>query len=276
MIISIVYPHTVNCQQVNMAADSYSDTTIVKDSLGECTHIKLISEKKDIDYRMNFENNLFNDRLNKHTRLIYKSKFDSFNIPTAPLSHLYILREKGIILGLSSYENSTYNVLIYSFSGKLLLKRSLNPVALNLTKNDLKYLIQVYPRFKTFITNETPFVLKRKDSFYIETSHQMITHLSLNRKRDRKNIIVKTFGACRYFPERLRTSSNQVDFIVIDDKEFYRFKSHTQFFNLDNPLVDLIMDIDIPYVLILRDYKNEIVNIPLVSNCDILSELGLK
>ena len=274
LILNIAFPFRLTCQQIqvfrpdNGIVISYSDTTFVSDSIGQCIHIKKISKTNDIDNRMNFQSELLNDMYNKHTRLIYKSKSDSFNIPTVPLSHLYILREKGVILGLSSYENSPYNILVYSFSGNLLIKRSLNPVALNLSKNDMKYLIRIYPRFKTFLLTETPFVLKTKDSFYVEASHKMINYFITRKRYDKKNIFIKSLVPCRYFSERFITSSNQADYIDIDNQTFYHYKSHSKFFNLQRPFLDLIMDKNIPYVLILKDYKNDTINIPLISNCD--------
>jgi len=204
---------------------------------------------------------IFTDSFNNFSRLIFKNDWaHSFNVPTPPLSHIYILESKGVIVCLSDYNIAGYYILLYSLAdGKLLYKRQYNMMELKANKNQLRDLINKYPGIKDCLA-QGPNVTKDHGDYYIELTSCMTHTIGNYDSLQKLNITV----ADRYFPGAMA---------IIDDEIRGDYVTRRSLFDRSDPIYDLIMIGAVPYVLILNNTHGEKVNIPLISNCDIMREI---
>lgn len=128
---------------------------------------------------------------------------------------------------------------------------------LKLRREKLRYFESKYPALK-HCWKEPPYILQDGEYYYIELSDCIYTIIA--RDSEAKQALVPN----RYFPN-----------IGISTKPSYgsgkyRYQQYYGFFDTSNPFYDIISIGDVPYLLILNNAKGEKVNIPLISNSDVL------
>ncbi len=192
-------------------------------------------------------NEIFNDTLNQYSRLIFEGSDNyTFNVPTIPLTHIVYLKKSRLIVGLSKIEVSPYNIVIYSMDGKLLCKRTLQNLELKVNKEDLKILLETYPKLTDCLAQNT--IVKEVDNYYIEISRCLV-HILGKDWFSKGSRIVRS----HYFP-LMSTSFDG----PIYSKYYYSFSD-------SDPINDLIMIGSTPYLLILNSEDGTKVNVPLLS-----------
>ncbi len=232
-----------------------SDTIISRGDEYTLMHFHVVSDS--IGKRILFEENdsIFNDEYNKFSRLVFHDRFSSFDIPTIPLNNIIYLKEKKIIIGLSKISISPYQIVIYTDKGELLFK-GFNPFSLRLGLSQLEELILKYPGIRSCL--EHLVVVKDKDDYLFDLSKCIINRIGRDSLLKLNGVILNP-----YFPG-MSTAT---------DQQFYNTKLYSSFYADGDPLYDLIMSGSIPFLLILNAENGEKVNIPLVSNCNIINQL---
>lgn len=209
------------------------------------------------------EEDIFVDSINNFSRLIIKNHIGpSFDIPTIPLSYIYILEKQKIIVCLSNYEVSPYHLVLYSLDdGRLLYKRHFYRNDFKFNKDELKQLVRKCPEVISCF-EQKPNVIKVGDDYIIEATQCLIKLTMYDSVIREKNMFANT--SLLFYDMTLSTASP-----ISGDK----YKMYHYFFDKADPLADLITINSVPYMLILNDWQRRKVNIPLLSNCNILEEL---
>lgn len=242
--------------------ESYSDTIIVNSEHYRLLHYHEVS--KDIEINKLYSSHsdeIFTDTFNKFSRLVFKDRDKSFDIPTVPLTHLYILANKKLILGLASFTRLPYNIVLYSFNGDILYKGQINFRELKLTREQIKKMIKKYPDFKTCLEHK-PNVFKQGEEYHIEITRCISNTVSVDTL-----VSLGLISGNSYF-KRVSIGTHQT---YKDGK--YNYQQYTTCFDKSDPLYDLIMIGNVPYLLILNETNGNKIYIPLVSNCDILKDI---
>ncbi len=235
----------------------YMDTVIAESENYGILHYHRVSRNIFRNYFCQDDGAIFNDSVNDFSRLIFRGGYSYFNVPTVPLTNIFIIEDKKLILGLSSYNESPANIIIYSFTGKILFKRRLSTYELQLNKRKLKKIINIYPEFKDCIERQ-PFVFKDGDTYHIEITNCI------------SKVIADSF---------FNWVSNETFFlgsaipISEPSRRGYQYSKIRRYFSKSNPLRDIIMVGNVPYLLVLNDFEGKPVYIPLIANCNILEEL---
>lgn len=193
---------------------------------------------------------------NYYSRIIIKNGYTELDIPTIPLSHIIIMENKGIVIGLSNFIVSPYSIVIYSLkTGDLLYKSKIGMFELKLSEDELHNLSKSYPPLKNALSNTNSFVINNE--YFIEMNNEIINILG------REVILEKhLYSTNRFFPKIGSTTASSYD----ENNNFY-FKKYVGFFNNSNPIYDLITIGPVPYLLILNAEDGEKVHIPLITNC---------
>jgi hypothetical protein len=93
-----------------------------------------------------YNDEIFDEKFNDFSLLKFFTSDPSFTIPTIPLTHLYLLESKNIVIGLSNNCVSPYNIVIYSTEGKLLFKLSCDIFSIKANLNELKRMVELHPK----------------------------------------------------------------------------------------------------------------------------------
>lgn len=243
---------------------SHADTIKVKgDNFHNIIYYNHMSEdifKEKIFNR--YSDEIFCDSFNDFSRLVINGYNSTIEIPTIPLTHIYILISKNIIVGLSQYTVSPYNIVLYSMEGKLLYKSKISIFEFKLKKEELKRLVTTYPDIRyCFEQNRNAF--KDGEYYYLE-----FTNCLINKTGNRDSVLaIKEVISNHYFP-RIAIPTN-----TLTATGKYRYREYAGFIDNSDPFYDLIMIGTVPYLLILNDADGKKVEIPLVPNCDILKEI---
>jgi hypothetical protein len=222
----------------------------------EILHYHIASEQIEKRMRSDSLYDAFNDSLNQNSRLIFTdySLNKNFNLATIPLTHIIYLQKLGMIVGLSKFISSPYQIVIYSVDGKLLVRRSLKDLIFKFDKKELKELCNRYPCLFSALTNNV--VVKKGDSYYVQPTKCLTKNmgkdsvLSINKVVENEDFPLMGYGT-----------------------DGGIFQEYYGFFSESSPFSDLIMVGSVPYLLILNSEDFKKVNIPLLSNCDIIKEL---
>ncbi len=256
MMIFIFHLSWTGYGQVTDHSNIRIDTLIVKNSDYELIHFHKVERNIYTDLLFDKDDSVFSE-LNKYSRMIVKNSYKEYNIPTIPFSHLYILNSKDLILGLSSYLLSPYNIVVYRLStGELLYKSKITIFELKLTEDEISKIIAKYPGIENCLKVSN--VFKINEEYYFEITNCIINILGRDSFIDRFNIVGN-----RYFPLIGSTTASSYD-----QQGKYYLKSYVGFFDLSDPLYDLIVINNVPYLLILNSDNGEKIHIPLVSNCE--------
>ncbi len=213
---------------------------------------KLLKDKKD---------EIFTDSYNNFSRLILKGLYHTFDVPTIPLTHVYILENKKLIVGLSQFVVSPYHIVLYSMDGDLLYKSQMTLFELKIKKEEIINLLQKYPSIKDCFENNNAF--KDSSYYYVELNNCLVKTIGVDSLLKMKSLVPNNF-----FP--FLSSSTSIPY---DELGRYKYKRYNNFFDLADPLDDIIFVHSLPYLLVLNDSNGNKIYIPLVSNCDILSDI---
>lgn len=241
---------------------SYWDTMTVYWSEGYLQHYEYISEDSvKVKLISSYRDEIFTDSFNDFSRLKFRGLYDFFDIPTIPLTNILVLEKDKLILGLSRYSRAPYNIVLYNFKGKLLYKSKIDFQTLKVNKLQLKKLISQYPTFRNCL-EQKPNVFKKDDTYYIEITS------CINQTLDVDSLLyTELIISNRNFPH-LSLRSHEPFY-----NRKYRYQQYVNCYDVSNPLHDLIVVNNQPYLLILNDERGGKINIPLISNCDIIKEL---
>jgi hypothetical protein len=258
MLSLLVYAQ-ISTPPLNPGLSSYYDTVKAKSEDLFVLHYHEVSDKRKKQMIFSNVEGIFDDSTNKFSRMIIINPVvpsTEINIPTIPLENIIILKEKGLIIGLTRIKASPYLVVIYNLNGKLLYKGNLGASTLMLTKGRLRKLVTKYPSLLEHIENSNSF--KEGDTCFIELSRSMLNAIGRDSARSEFTGEI-IFG--RYVPYK----------IVLDGGGIY--SRYQGFYRYSDPFQDLIMIGSVPYILILNTEDGKQVNIPLISNCDLRREL---
>jgi hypothetical protein len=218
-------------------------------------HYHMVSRMLQKKIILDSTDSIFDNRYNDFSRLIMSGHKYSFNVATIPLTHVIFLENLKLILGLSKFTNSPYNVVLYSTEGKLLYKYKIPAFELKVNKSELKQLLKTHPGLDSCLSKMK--VIKENENYYLEISTCFANIIG------RESLLeMKTLRLSHYFPNISAPAT----------EDFY----YTQFYNYfsgSDPLYDLIMIGSVPYLLILNSENGTRVNIPLMSNCNIFKEI---
>lgn len=246
----------------NYLVENWTDTVKAKSKNYSIFHYHQVSKDIFLNHLYTCKNDeIFVDTLNNYSRLIFTHiQGEKFNIPTVPLTHLILLENKKLILGLSSYSISPYHIVIYNFEGKLLYKSTMRIFEIKFNKKELEEFIITYPRvIKCFELHNNAF--KIGDDYFLEMSTCILNTIG----RDSFLQKVKVTNN-RYFPHIFTPNKSRYS------HGYYQYLEYYNFFNVSDPLYDIITIDSIPYLLIINDTNMNRIHIPLVPNIDILKE----
>jgi hypothetical protein len=203
--------------------------------------------------------NIFDTNFNSFSRLIFKNNTQSFNVPTIPLTHVIYLPNSNVILGLSKFAISPYHTVLYSLEGKLLYKAVMHSLELKATKEQIQSNISKYPGLKNCLQEST--IIEEGDYYYLEITPCLIDIVGRESLRN-----LKMLSSNHHFPLMGHSSPPW---------NFRYLKYYDSFLDSD-PLNELIMVGSKPYVLVLNKENGLKVNIPLVTDCQIVEKLFAK
>lgn len=251
------------CQNINNSTIiyTYKDSIQTQSRNYKILHYHQVSKEcLENEFIFGTGENLFIDSLNKHSRLILKGLYNSFDVPTIPLTHIFILENKNLILGLNPYVGSPYNIVLYSLEGILLYKAKISIFTIKMKKEEIKTLVKHYPEILPCIQNQNN-ILKIDDYYYLEPSNCIINIIG------RGNLLKELKFIDNIFFPNIGSST-----ISNTATGKYKYSEYYNVYDIGNPLYDIIMIGAIPYLLILNAEDGSKVNIPLVSNCNNLSK----
>lgn len=190
---------------------------------------------------------IFNDTFNTFSRLIIVTKLgDTLNIPTIPLKYLIIKEKVGIIIGLSDFVKSPYNIVLYSLDGKLLFKRRLEVGEIKLNKDEMVDFREKFPNnYECLLSHQC--LYKEGDFFYIGLPCNCYDY-ELNMYYSNKGYIKGN----HYFHNMSISTYNPSN----------DFKSYSNLFSKTDPFYDILMLDSIPLLLILNSEDEDKVHIP--------------
>lgn len=199
---------------------------------------------------------IFDTNFNNFSRLIFRDYTKSFDVPTIPLTHVIYLPNFNIIIGLSKFAISPYQIVLYSIEGELLYKGTMSSLELKVTKEKIQSLIAKYRELKKCLYESN--IVEDGDSYFIGITPCIIDIVGRDSLRN-----PKILSANHYFPLMGHSSSPWN----------YRYQKYYNSFLDSDPLDELIMVGSKPYILVLNKEDGSKVCIPLVTDYQIIKKL---
>ncbi len=245
--VQIINPYTYSrTDSIKTAGDDYM-------VLGKCVYSLAIEKKID-----SVTDSIFLDSYNQFSRLLFfRQQKLVFDVPTIPLSNVVYLKDRGVIIGLSNIQLSPYHIVIYDTSGVLLYKGVLGALMLKMNISDVEHAITLFPDLYSALFKFM--VFKDAGFYYIPLAKDIYKKVGWT------NFLGKLEG--KYIANPLVPDMGPVN------PSFGRYAYYIGPFSKTDPIIDLIKVGSVPYVLILRGEKGETVNLPLISNCDIIRDI---
>lgn len=149
------------------------------------THYHDYSYRKENERRNIFSygpNAIFSDSLNSYSYILAISKTSGdtlFKKPCPPLTKIVVSKDEKYIIGLSEIKlNNPYELVIFDTTGNLLYKRNIGGLKFELTEENLKQLIQLFPKsFQLLMIDEA--IVFEDEKWQISPSYRSIRDTSL-------------------------------------------------------------------------------------------------
>jgi hypothetical protein len=231
---------------------SYFDTVKAKSKDYFVLHYHEVSRERKKQMVYSDGKDIFNDSINKFSRMIIVKPYGEIDLPTIPLENIIILEDKGLIVGLTRIQASPYLLVIYDLDGKLLYKGNLGIYALRLTKGRLKELVSEYPNLSGCLEETNCF--KDGDTCFVEYSRCIINTIGRVKAMDeiRNDLVWGRYAS---------------PFPISTDGPVYQ--PYENAYRYSDPIHEIVMIGSVPYLLTLNTEDSKQINIPLISNCNL-------
>lgn len=230
--------------------EQVSDTIIANSLNYTIIHwFKWSKEIEDYIYKEINNEKIFDDSVNTFSKLkiFSEQENNSIVLSTIPLKHLIIDEKKKIIVGLSDFSRSPYNIVVYDIEGNLLFKRRLTIAEIKLNKEELVFFQSFFSKDYKCLTERM--CLYEEDSlFYIG----LPCGCPYNKEIE------------QYYSDKIQVNHYFKDMSISTYNSRYGFKSYSGLFSETEPLYDITMLDSVPILLILNSEHGDKVNIPIV------------
>jgi hypothetical protein len=255
----LLFPFLVEAQG-NSATGVFIDTlTAFSESCSVYHYHERSSDRAKQMFSMN-DDDIFDSSINNFSTIkILQSGFDPIEVHTIPLDNIIILEDKKLIIGLTKIEVSPFKIVIYKFDGHLIYKGNLGVSVIRINYPKLKQLTQRFPSLiASFKASGN--VIKQDSLFSVELTPSAKKILGSDFMR---KYLLENWIFSGYLSFHIATNCWGGDY-------YHRLLGG---YMGSSPYNNLISIGDVPFILILNDVQGGKSYIPLVSNCDIQSEL---